>query len=156
MCPSHTALSFFVFSIFLLFSLHLSLTVSFHHPLSPSHPLLFLLWFNNWCETFCLSSTGWGGLRLGFGHFVQLTHRHTRFTACYCAGSNRGHFGCINVESKVLDADDVLSISSACSVLIHVSVSCSHSWLLERKLICCLIYCTVNVLCDEKQVCVHG
>lgn len=99
----HTALSFFLsrfnlFSIFLLlFSLHLFLTVSFHVP--PSLSLYPFLWFNNWCETFCLSSAGWGGLRDMTRLWRALcTTTDTHTDTHILLSSNKGQLYCINVE----------------------------------------------------------
>lgn len=121
----HPSPSVFLFS-YIYISMHLS--ASLPSPISPSPS--FFMWFNNWCETFCLPSDVWGGLRDMTRLWRALcttpdththknahmdTHRHTHLLQ----SSSKGHFCCINVaEEKVLGV-------CACQAFIQIPIS-SH------------------------------
>lgn len=85
----------------------------------PPHPsLFFFLRLNNWWETFCLLSAGWGGLkdmtRLWRALCTTLdmhTHEHTHWQAhIWLQSSSKGHFCCINVAGEKVLGVHVLRI----------------------------------------------
>lgn len=64
--PIHPSLTHPSPSVFLFSYIYLSTCVSASLPSLPtsfSPSPSFFMWFNNWCETFCLPSDVWGGLR---------------------------------------------------------------------------------------------
>lgn len=124
-CCVHTALSLFPTSSPSSFFFFSPTSVSHCLFLSSSlsiSPFLFL-WFNNWCETFCLSSASWGGLRdmTWLWALSTTTDTHTD-THDLLQSSNGGHLCCINVERKVFGVY-VFSIYCACNTLLHVSLA---------------------------------